>query len=247
MPLSCALIGAIIALPFAILLIAIGIPLQPAKSFQDSLAVKMAFGGILVGLLMAAFRIISQLGLVSDQKARFQAAQTEHDHKAEQARKAYISAYNAYFPKWRAWQKSMEAYNKQRDARRAWEDMLTENERRAKQAATALDRLYHTIDTRARVQLGLTSQTDILSIYYEAVSAASSTHLDFGLLRLPRWRGLVTLAPLDEVFSALPRVPNDILEEVAAPVFPLRPTPPKILVFASDFDIPLPVEQVRFS
>lgn len=210
----------------------------------------------MIGLVLGAFTVASQLGTASDAKRKYQRqkaayeaavadkARKEHEAK-EIAHNRYVRAYAEYLPKWQAWHKSLEAPRQQAAALQAWRAMLPEYARRATQAAIALDRLFHAVDTRARVQLGLHNMTDIYSLYREAVKAASQAHPDLGLLRLPRWQGLLELAPLAPALSALPPFPRDVLQEVPAPVFPQRPTPPPMLVFHSDYDAPLPVERVR--
>jgi hypothetical protein len=229
------------------------------RATNDSLLFGLPIAGALIGALLGAFTVASQLGQASDarqqyerQKASYEAAVAENARDQERRRAAYVSAYTQYLPKWQAWQKSMEAYNKQRDARRAWKDMLPEYERRAKQAAAALDRLYHAVDTRARVQLGVHNQADIYSLFREAVAAASPSHPDLGFLRSSHWQGFLTLAPIEfSIYSALPPLPQDILQEVPEPIFPPRPESPSILVFPHDIDTglyaPLPVESVRFT
>jgi hypothetical protein len=227
---------------------------NPYQSGSNGLFIGLVKTGAIIGFFIGALTVAFQLSEISRakqdyrrRKAAYDAALADQEREKERQRARYISAYGEYLPKWQAWQKSMEVPTRKAAERRAWQAMVPEYERRAKQAAAALDRLFHTIDTRARRQLGVHNPTDIHSLFREAVSAASQTHPDLGLLRLPPWRGLVTLAPLDHVFSALPRVPSDVLQEVTAPVFPQRPIPPSILVFPSDYEAPLPVERVRFS
>jgi hypothetical protein len=232
---------------------------NPYQGGSNSLFRGLIITGAVIGFLIGALIVASQLSQASDarhhfqrQKAAYEAAVAENARELERHRARYVSAYMEYLPKWQAWRKSMEAYNKQRDARQAWLDMLAEYERRAKQAALALDRLYHAVDTRARVQLGITNKADIYSLYREAVSAASQAHPDFGLLRLPRWQEFLALAPLEPAtYLALPPLPQDVLKEVPEPIFPPRPESPRILVFPDDINTglyaPLPVESVRFT